>query len=139
MKSILKKLNVTDQNEILVLNIPDDFDKDFHTIEGIEIYESLIQITKIEYALLFVLSAKELEDQIQTLNIKLKDDAILWVIHPIASESLGESYNWKPLTNLCFENVETKSILHEWRAVRFRKLEYLHCKETSKRSTQINK
>lgn len=129
MKAILKKLNIKKEREILVLNLPDEFDRDFHTLEGITITESLVQLTKTGYALLFIADENQLEKQFETLELKLKDDATLWVAYPSASEALKQSHPWQPLAAHCFEEVEATQINKNWNAKRFRKLEYLHCAE----------
>ncbi|UNY98904.1 hypothetical protein MQE36_00775 [Zhouia spongiae] len=129
MKSIIKKLGIKGKSEILLLNVPDEFDRDFHTLEDIEVFESLIQITQIDYALYFAHDINEIERQFDTLRIKLKEDATLWIAFPKNSAEITKEYNWKPLNNNCFISVENLSINENWKAKRFRKLEYTKCKE----------
>lgn len=129
MKAILKKLNVKKEQEILLLNLPNEFDRDFHTLEGITITESLVQLTKTDYALLFITDENQLEKQFETLELKLKDDATLWVAYPSSSEALQRPQSWQALAAHCFEEVEAIHINKNWNAKRFRKLEYLHCAE----------
>lgn len=132
MKSIIKKLGVKGKTEILLLNVPDEFDRDFHSLNDIEVYESLIQITKIDYALYFARDIDEIEKQFDALRIKLRDDATLWIAFPSDSEDINDVYDWKPLNRNCFEDVEDLTINKNWKAKRFRKLEYLHCNEITK-------
>lgn len=129
MKAILKKLNVKKEQEILLLNLPNEFDRNFHTLEGITITESLVQLTKTDYALLFITDENQLEKQFETLEIKLKDDATLWVAYPSSSKALKKAQSWQALAAHCFEEVEATQINKNWNAKRFRKLEYLHCTE----------
>lgn len=126
MKTIFEKLKLTDQKEILVLNVPGDFDKNLNILNGVEIYESLIQVTKVNFALVFVTSISELESQMQTLLLKLKDDALLWIAYPTnpSTTDINKEYRWKPLTGKSYETTKSVLINDNWQAVRFRKLEY---------------
>ncbi|UOB16935.1 hypothetical protein [Abyssalbus ytuae] len=131
MKTVFEKLKLKDLKEIVILNEPEGFDKDLNSLQNIEIYESLVQVTKIEFALAFFTTIHEFEDQMQTLIPKLKDDALLWIAYPIDSSrtDLNDSYNWKPLSNKCFETTKSVIINDSWKAIRFRKLEYVHIKK----------
>lgn len=133
MKTVFEKLKLTDQKEILILNEPEGFDKNLNELKNIEIYESLVQVTKVDFAVVFVTTVSELEDQMQTLLLKLKDDALLWIAYPtnLLKTDINEKYNWKPLTNNCFETTKSVLINDEWQAIRFRKLEYLKSKKNS--------
>lgn len=126
MKTIFEKLKLSDQKEILILNEPEGFDKELLTLHNIEVFESLVQVTKVDFALVFLTTVQEVEDQMQTLLLKLKDDALLWIAYPTHSSAtdITDSYNWKPLTSNCFEPTKSKIINENWRAIRFRKLEY---------------
>ncbi len=133
MKTIFEKLKLTDQKEILILNEPKGFEKNYIDIDHIEIYKSLIQVTKVNFALIFVTSISELEDQMQTLLLKLKDDAVLWIAYPTnqAATDINKEYRWKPLTGKCFESTKSELIDEDWLAVRFRKLEYTKPKKNN--------
>lgn len=126
MKTLFEKLKLSDQKEILILNEPEGFDKELLTLHNIEIYESLVQVTKVNFALVFVTSIKDVEDQMQTLLLKLKDDALLWIAFPThaTATDITDNYDWKPLTGNCFEPTKSMVINENWRVIRFRKLEY---------------
>lgn len=126
MKTLFEKLKLSDQKEILILNEPEGFDKELLTLHNIEIYESLVQVTKVNFALVFVTSIQEVEDQMQTLLLKLKDDALLWIAFPThtSATDITDGYDWKPLTGNCFEPTKSMVINENWKVIRFRKLEY---------------
>ncbi len=134
MKSILKKLNIKDQAEILVLNLPDEFEKKFNTLKNIDIFESLVQLNKFSYGILFTTSVSDLKNQINTLIPKILDDAVLWIAFPsehtdFESDLHDNDYHWDHLRNNCLEIVEEKQINDNWKAKRFRKLEYAKWKD----------
>ncbi|SFU32569.1 hypothetical protein SAMN05216480_101746 [Pustulibacterium marinum] len=133
MKSILKKLNINNQTDILVLNLPSEFEKNFNEIADLEIYESLVQLNKFSYGILFTTSIKNLKKQMETVLPKILDDGILWIAFPTElsdfETDIHSSYHWEHLRNNCLEIVEEKRINHNWKAKRFRKLEYAKWKE----------
>ncbi|WP_247716573.1 hypothetical protein [Sinomicrobium weinanense] len=131
MTNLFKKLKLEKQKEILVLNEPKGFAKQLAKLVGIEVYESLVQVNKVEFALIFVTTIKEFEDQMLTLGPKLKDDVVLWIAHPRTisknyTTDITDAYNWAPLTRNSYDWVESLTINKDWEALRFRKLEYVH-------------
>ncbi|QLE01841.1 hypothetical protein HX109_09820 [Galbibacter sp. BG1] len=130
MKTLFEKLKLEHQKEILILNEPEGFAEELEALVDIDIYQSLIQVNKMEFALLFVSTVKELEDQFHSLHPKLKDDVVLWVAHPRKkSEKLitdiTDEYTWEPLAKHRYEKVKNIKINPDWEAVRFRRVEYI--------------
>ncbi|MDG3583777.1 MULTISPECIES: hypothetical protein [Galbibacter] len=130
MKTLFEKLKLENQKEILILNEPEGFAEQLANLVDIDIYQSLIQVNKMEFALVFVNTIKELEGQMQTLHPKLKDDVVLWVAHPRKkSEKLTtditDDYDWAPLVKNRYEQVKILKINPDWEAVRFRRAEYI--------------
>ena len=130
MTNLFKKLKLENQKEILVLNEPKGFAKQLAQLVDIDVYESLIQVNKVEFALVFVTTIKEFEQQMLTLGPKLKDDVVLWVAHPRTisknySTDITNAYDWAPLTRNSYDSVESLTINKDWEALRFRKLEYI--------------
>lgn len=130
MKTLFEKLKLEKQDAILVLNEPEGFSDELASLVDIDIYESVIQINKIEFALIFVTTISELENQLPTVLHKLKEDAILWIAHPRKSSKkydtdITNAYPWTQLNRKCFEAVKNIKVNDNWEAVRFRKLEYL--------------
>lgn len=130
MKTLFEKLKLEDLKEILIINEPEGFSEQLAELIDIDIYQSLIQVNKMEFALVFVSSIEELENQVHTLHPKLKDDVVLWVAHPRKkSEKLTtditDAYDWQPLLKHRYEAVKNLKINPDWEAVRFRRVEYI--------------
>lgn len=130
MKTLFEKLKLENQKEILILNEPEGFAERLAELVNIDIYQSLIQVNKMEFALLFVSSIKEFEDQLQTLIPKLKDDVVLWVAHPRKKSKnlttdITNDYNWEPLIKKGYDQVKILKIDSDWEALRFRRAEYI--------------
>jgi|SRR5690606_27693266 len=130
MKTLLEKLKLENQKEILILNEPEGFAEKLAEFVDFDIYQSLIQVNKMEFALLFVSSIKEFEDQLQTLLPKLKDDVVLWVAHPRKKSKnlttdITNEYQWEPLIKKGYDQVKNFKIDSDWEALRFRRAEYI--------------
>ncbi|MCF8715988.1 hypothetical protein JM658_14215 [Joostella atrarenae] len=129
MKTLFEKLKLEHQKEILIINEPDGFAEQLAALVDIEIYQSLIQVNKMEFALVFVSTIKELENQVHTLHPKLKGDVVLWVAHPrkkseTLTTDITDDYDWHPLLNHRYEAVKNVKINNDWEAIRFRRSEY---------------
>ncbi|RAV27506.1 hypothetical protein [Sinomicrobium soli] len=129
MENLFKKLKLEDQKEILILNEPEGFSQQLAELTGIDIYESLVQVNKVEFALVFVTTIRDFEQQMLTLGPKLKDDVVLWVAHPRTISAhfdtdITDAYDWGPLTRNAYDAVNTLTINEDWEAIRFRKTEY---------------
>ncbi|WP_224489179.1 hypothetical protein [Robertkochia flava] len=142
MKTLFQKLKLEKQDAILVINEPEGFSEELASLVDIEIYQSVVQISKIEFALIFVTTIAELENQLPTVLHKLKEDAILWIAHPRKRSErfetdITDAYTWTPLNRNCFEAVKNLKVNDDWEAVRFRKLEYVKRLKTtsSKKNT----
>ncbi|WP_417359222.1 hypothetical protein [Galbibacter sp.] len=130
MKTLFEKLKLEHQKEILIINEPEGFADKLAELVDIDIYQSLIQVNKMEFALLFVSYIQEFEDQLQTLLPKLKDDVILWVAHPRKKSKnlptdITNDYRWDPLVKKGYDQVKGLKIDSDWEALRFRRSEYI--------------
>ncbi|MCX2680494.1 hypothetical protein OOZ15_11125 [Galbibacter sp. EGI 63066] len=130
MKPLFEKLKLEKQKEILILNEPDGFSEELAKLVDIDIIESLIQVNKIEFALVFVSTIKEFERQSATLLPKLKDDVVLWIAHPrqkskTLKTDITDDYPWMPLIKNRYDQVGKLKINSDWEALRFRKVEYI--------------
>lgn len=113
-----------------MLNAPEGFEKNLEMPEGFVIEESLVRVSKVTFALVFVHTAYEIEEQMETLAPKLQGDAILWFACPkkpekncVIDEFLKED-GWTALGNHRYERVRAVSLNDNWVATRFRKLEF---------------
>src|SRR5690606_15135696 len=130
MKTLFEKLKLENQKEILIINEPEGFAEKLAKLVNIDIYQSLIHVNKIEFALLFVSSITEFVDQLQTLLTNLKDDVILWVAHPRKKSEnfrtdITIDYQWDPLVKKGYDQFKRLKIDSDWEALRFRRAEYI--------------
>ncbi len=131
MTPIFKKLQLpATLDEILVLNEPEGFCKELDCLKSIIIKESLIQVSKVDFALVFVMEKKQIENRIETIYPKLIGDAILWFAYPKKSSKkytseITRDYGWGVLGDYNLEPVRQVSIDNDWTALRFRKVNFI--------------
>lgn len=138
MTSLFKKLQLPPSlDEILILNEPDGFHKELDCLEDIIIKESLIQVSEVDFALIFVTQRTQIENRIETVYPKLVGDAVLWFAYPKKSSStytskINRDYGWGVLGDYNLEPVKQVSIDNDWSALRFRKVSFIKKMTSSK-------
>ncbi|TRZ41790.1 hypothetical protein [Robertkochia solimangrovi] len=141
MKTLLQKLKLENQNQILILNEPEGFGKELAALSDMEILYSSIKAGKVEFVLIFVTTIEELENQLLTVLHKLHEDAILWIAHPrkvskTLYTDITNDYDWTPLIRKCYHLANHITVNDDWEAVRFRRLEYVKSKNKKKTENQ---
>ncbi|WP_025743922.1 hypothetical protein [Aquimarina pacifica] len=131
MTQLFKKLQLpATLDEILILNEPEGFCEELNALEGVKIKESLIQVSEVDFALIFVTERKQIENRIETTYPKLVGDAILWFAFPKKSSKkytseITRDYGWGVLGDYNLEPVRQISIDDNWTALRFRKVRFI--------------
>ncbi|MFB9057770.1 hypothetical protein ACFFU9_13565 [Mariniflexile ostreae] len=129
MIHLSKRLKLKDQDQILILNRPDDFSNNLEHFEA-NVVESLVKTSTVSFALLFVTSKQQLIDQMPALFPKLKDDCLLWVAFPnkTSKSNIVELYNdkvWEDLMEYRLLPKRRINLNDQWDALRFKKIEYI--------------
>lgn len=131
MTPLFKKLQLPAiLDEILVLNEPEGFCKELDCLENITIKESLIQVSEVDFALVFVKEKKQIENRIETVYPKLVGDALLWFAYPKKTSKkynteLTRDIGWGVLGDYNLEPVRQVAIDEDWSALRFRKVRFI--------------
>ncbi len=131
MTALFKKLQLPASiDEILVLNEPEGFAKELEQLQGITVKESLIQVSEVDFALVFVTEKKQIENRIETLYPKLIGDAVLWFVYPKKSSKkytteITRDHGWGVLGDYNIEPVRQVAIDEDWSALRFRKVRFI--------------
>lgn len=117
-------------DEILILNKPENFCKALDCLKDVVIKESLIQVSKVDFAIVFVTEKKQIENRIETVYPKLVGDAILWFAYPKKSSKnyttqITRDYGWGVLGDYNLEPVRQVAIDEDWTALRFRKISFI--------------
>lgn len=131
MDALFKKLNFKEQSELFVLNVPDNL---LHHLDAMKLFATVKQQVstedEINFALIFAITQKQLDDAIHAIAPKLKGDAIFWVAYPKGSSKkykceFNRDTGWQTMGSYGMEGVRQVAIDEDWSALRFRKVEFI--------------
>ena len=131
MVNIFEKLDLpSNLDEIVILNEPLDFEDAIKQLNNIRVVESLVVLSEVDFALVFVENKKQLENRMETLLPKLVGDAIVWIAFPQTSPDDGDFHSLDNEDWSIFGDYQLKPIKHmklngNWSAVRFRKTRFI--------------
>ena len=130
MSTIFKKLNLANQNPILVLNAPDTFDTELQQLVNVEVIRKSNRKKKADFGIAFAITQQDLDDLSQQLIESIPGDAVLWIAYPKGTSKqyrceFNRDTGWTVLGKAGFEPVRQVSIDSDWTALRFRKVEFI--------------
>lgn len=131
MTPLFKKLNFKEQQRVLVINGPSSFEEELNAIsEFTKIEREIKKKSKIEFAIVFVLTQEQIDNSIKLIFPKLEGDAILWFCYPKGTSknykcAFNRDNGWATLGKYNLEGVRQVAIDEDWSALRFRKIEYI--------------
>ncbi|MFZ6741653.1 hypothetical protein ACO0LC_00325 [Undibacterium sp. JH2W] len=130
MSAIFKKLNLKDQNEILILNAAASFEPEIAALTGVKVLRKLSAVKQISYALVFVSKQQELDEVSLALSKLVHGDALLWFVYPKASSKkyqceFNRDTGWDVIKAAGFDTVRMVAIDEDWSALRFRHVSYI--------------
>jgi len=127
MSVLFKKLGIGELDEIVILNEPEGFREKLNQLKRINVRESVICTSEIDFALIFVTEPKQIQNRIETVYPKLVGDAVLWFAYPIdaSKRSIDITKDWKVLGDYNLKEIETLAIDENWIGIHFKKTEFL--------------
>ena len=130
MSKLWKKLNLKDQQEILVLNSPESFNKELEQLEDVQINKDLEKVQSIEFVIVFVKSAEEIQQFTKPVSEKAPGDAVIWFAYPKTTSKkynvrINRDQGWNALENAGFKAVRQVAIDQDWSAIRFRRKDFV--------------
>ena len=130
MADVFNKLQLRDQQVILVLNAPQSFEAELARLDGVEIERSVREVTDVEFALAFVRTQAELDSAVKEITSRAKGDAVVWFAYPKGTSkkytsTINRDTGWDSLGSAGFEGVRMIAIDEDWSAVRFRRAEFI--------------
>lgn len=129
MNEVLKKMQYKGDEEILILNSPDEFKNHIEEISySAKVYSDYKKIKPDKifgFILIFVKSCREVEKFAQHAKNNLTEDGNFWFAYPKKSSKrytsdISRDNGWQPLGDLGFEAVRGIAIDNDWSALRFR-------------------
>ena len=124
-QSLLEKLQIKDEKNLLIQGLPSTVEKQFVKISFAKNVTPLLKARKIDFALVFAISHKQLKDILRDVVPALHENAKLWVAYPKVSSKivsdLSRDCNWECISQLGFEVVRLIALDNIWSAMRFKK------------------
>lgn len=122
MTPLWKKLNLTTQNGVVILNAPRSFASESQAL-SLPISVELTS-TMPEFLLAFVTKREEIADIAQQLG-EIDSDPVLWFAYPKGSSKnyqcdFNRDSGWEPMVGIGLRPVRQVAIDDDWSALRFR-------------------
>ena len=130
MSEIFKKLNLTDQREILVLHAPQSFLPELARLSVLTIHKHIEPVAEIGFLLAFVTRKSEVDMLAGTVVARIPGDATVWLAYPKGTSKkytcdFNRDTGWDALHAAGFDTVRAIAIDEDWTALRFRRVEYI--------------
>ena len=126
-QTILEKLQLKNEKNILIQGLPSSIEKQFNKISFAKNLTPLLRTRKIDFALIFTVNENQLNNILTDIMSALKPESQLWVAHPKPTSKISTDLNressWNKLSELGYETTELVSLDHVWQAFNFKKSE----------------
>lgn len=126
-QSLLEKLQLSDEKNLLIQGLPSSIEKQFVKLSFSKNVTPLLKNRKIDFALVFAVSQKQLVAILDDIIPLLQPDAKLWIAYPkLASKissDLCRDKNWDFVSDYGYEAVCMIALDNVWSAARFCKPE----------------
>jgi aryl carrier-like protein len=124
-QTLLEKLQLQDEKNLLIQGLPSSIEKQFIKLTFSKNVTPLLKARKIDFALVFAVSQRQLVDILKDVIPALQEDAKFWIAYPkltskIASD-LSRDKNWDFLSDYGFEAIRMIALDNVWSAGRFKK------------------
>ena len=130
MAEIFEKLNLKDQQEILVLHAPESFEKELSRLPVMHIHRHIESVPRIGFFLAFVTKKSEVDALAGPVAARAVGDATVWFAYPKGTSKkykcdFNRDTGWDALKAAGFDCVRSIAIDEDWTGMRFRRVEYI--------------
>lgn len=124
-QSLLEKLQLQNEKNLLIQGLPSSIEKQFVKLTFAKNLTPLLKSRKIDFALVFAVSQRQLIEILKEVIPALQEDAKFWIAYPkltskIASD-LSRDKNWDFVSDYGFEAVRMITLDNVWSAGYFKK------------------
>ncbi|MBX7213763.1 MAG: hypothetical protein K1X39_07080 [Thermoflexales bacterium] len=128
MSDLFKKLNLTDQTEILVIDAPASVEPEIAALVGVKVVRQASKVRAPRFALVFATTLAQVEAAARGIAARATGDPILWMAYPKGSSKtyrceFNRDNGWQALGEVGYEPVRQVAIDADWSALRFRRVE----------------
>ncbi len=126
LETMFEKLQLTDERYLLIQGIPSTIEKQFSKVNFCKSVTPLLRNRKIDFALVFAVSRKQLTAIVDDVAPALQDEGKFWVAYPklsakIASD-LCRDVNWDMIAHHGYEPECQVVLDNVWSAMKFKKI-----------------
>jgi hypothetical protein len=136
-QSLLEKLQLNDEKNLLLQGLPLSIEKQFLKLSFSKNVTPLLKSKKIDFALIFAFSQKQLKEILKEVIPALHQETKFWIAYPKASSKIASDLcrdaSWDFIEAHGFETVRMIAVDNLWSAIRFKKPE-----ETAKRPASFS-
>ena len=130
MTPLVKKLNLKDQREVVVLGAPESFEPELDALDGITVRRKAPKSGGVEFALAFVRTLDEVRAAADAILPRAQGDAVVWFAYPKGTSKryrceFNRDTGWEALGAAGFEAVRQVAVDEDWSALRFRRVEFI--------------
>lgn len=127
---LFKKLNLTGQRIIHVLDAPASFASELALLGDIDVRVALKARETTSFGLAFAVTQAQLDAASARLAAAADGDAVIWIAYPKGSSKryrceFNRDSGWTVLGAAGFEPVRQVAIDEDWSALRFRRAEHI--------------
>jgi hypothetical protein len=124
------KLNLKEQNDIVIVNAPESFEREIASLKGVTVRRSMSDVKQVDFSLTFATKQKEVDSLAKTVGRKAAGDVIVWIAYPKKSSKkytceFNRDSGWPSMGEAGFEPVRMVAIDEDWSALRFRRTEFI--------------
>src|SRR5687768_12264728 len=124
-QTLFEKLQLKNERNLLVQGLPSTIEKQFVKLSFAKNVTPLLKIRKIDFALIFALNQKQLNDILAEVIPALQPNAKLWVAFPKLTSKIVSDLNrdcrWAFLCDHGYESGEQVNLDYVWNALQFTK------------------
>ncbi|NOT93651.1 YdeI/OmpD-associated family protein [Ferruginibacter sp.] len=132
-QSLLEKLQLNGEKNLLLQGLPLSIEKQFIKFSFSKNVTPLLKSKKIDFALIFAFSQKQLKEILKDVIPALHADAKFWIAYPKATSKIASDLcrdcSWDFISEHGFETVRLIAVDNLWSAARFKKPEETVIKE----------
>jgi len=124
IQTVLEKLQFSNEKNVLVQGLPSSIEKQFIKLSFAKSLTPLLKVKKIDFALIFAVSKKQLSSILNEIMPSLQPNAKLWISYPkstakIASDLCREPH-WQIIEDHSLEAILQVELDNVWCATNFK-------------------
>jgi hypothetical protein len=128
--TVFEKMNLKDQDAILVLDAPPSFEPELKALRGVTVHRAPGKVKGVPFFLAFVTSQPEADTAARLASKTTTGDAVVWFAYPKGSSkkytsTIKRDSGWKAMGDAGFEPVRMVAIDEDWSGLRFRRAEFI--------------